>query len=128
MKSFLMIFGALLLLSGCTSKNEELQKANGELQNQNRQLKEDLVSRDDYIESVTQSVNDVYSALESVRSHEKLILGEAEKMEARKKLTSLDVRAKLLNQIAVIDTELQTHRRSIASLQTKVSAYKTQYA
>jgi hypothetical protein len=127
MKPFLMILGVILLLSGCTSKNEELQKANSDLTDQNKLLKEDLRSRDEYIESVTQSVNDVYSALETVRSREKLIMSEAEKMEARKKLTSLDIRAKLLSQIAVIDTELQTNRRSISNLQSKVSAYKYQY-
>src|SRR5262249_47511363 len=122
------MLGVLCLLAGCTSKNEELQKANTDLQDQNKQMKEDLASRDDYIETVTQSVNEVYSALESVRSHEKLILSEAEKMEARKKLTSLDIRAKLLNQIALIDTELQANRKSISNLQTRVGAYKNQYA
>jgi uncharacterized protein YoxC len=118
----------LLVLSSCQNKTDELEKKMADMQAQNRQLSQEMASRDEYIETVTQAVNGVYENLESVRAKEKLLLHQTNEMEANKKLSSQEVRVRLLHQIAEIDSNLQGNRQTVAGLQSKISNYKTQYA
>jgi uncharacterized protein YoxC len=123
-------FAAVLIatLIGCNNRSEELEKQNSSLQAQNNQLSQDLTARDEYIDNITQSVNDVYSSLENVRAHEGMVLKETNEMEAKKKLTSQEVRQKLMAQVTLIDSSLKENHRRIADLQTKLSSAKKQYA
>jgi predicted nucleic acid-binding Zn-ribbon protein len=118
----------IVTVIGCNNRSEELQKQNSTLQTQNNQLTQDLTARDEYIDNITQSINDVYSSLESVRTHEGMVLTETNAMEAKKKLTSQEVRQKLMAQVSLIDSSLKDNHRRIADLQTRLNSAKTQYA
>lgn len=118
----------ILTFIGCKNRSEELEKQNSALQSQNNQLTQDLTARDTYIDNITQSINDVYSSLESVRTHEGMVLTETNEMEAKKKLTNQEVRQKLMTQVSLIDSSLKENHRRIADLQAKLSSAKTQYA
>ena len=124
---FSIMFLVLLFATGCDQKSKELEKQNNDLRGQNTQLQQDLSARDEYIEAVTHSINDVYSNLETVREKEKLLLKETNEMEMKKKPTSQEIRQKLLEQIAQIDSNLQNNRHTIADLQKKVSTFRAQY-
>src|SRR5689334_9143822 len=119
---------AVLLVWGCNSRVDELEKQNTDLQSSNHQLSQDLSERDTYVDNVTQSINDVYNSLESVQAKERSILKESNDMEAGKKLTREEVRAKLLDRVSVIKTTLHDNQQAVADLQHKVNTYKTQYA
>ncbi len=127
MKNLLWIVPILIVLAGCQNKNPEMEQKLADLQNQNRQLSQEVSSRDEYVETVTQTVNAVYANLETVRAKEKLLLHQANEMEAKKKLTNQEVRVNLLRQISEIDSNLQNNRKSVANLQSKINNYKTQY-
>ena len=112
---------------GCQN-SPDTEKKLSDLQTQNRQLSTEIVSRDEYIETITQAVSAVYSNLETVRDKEKLLLHQTNEMESKKKLTNQEVRLNLLNQVALIDSDLIHNTKIVASLQAKISTYKTQYA
>ncbi|HTK81293.1 MAG TPA: hypothetical protein VL633_03300 [Bacteroidota bacterium] len=122
---------ALLLTTlfvGCNNRSEELEKQNADLQSKNSQMTQEITARDQYIDSVTQSINDVYTSLETVRSREGMILKETNEMESKKKLSSQEVRQRLLSQVSLIDSSLKENRARIAKLQSTVSSSKKQYA
>ena len=77
---------------------------------------------------MTQSINDVYASLEAVRSREGMILKETNEMESKKKISSQEVRQRLLQQVSLIDSSLKENRSRIAKLQSAVSSSKKQYA
>lgn len=128
MKLYYCIVLALVLIAGgCEMKNQDAEKKNADLQNQTKQLQQELTSRDEYIENITQVVNGVYNDLETVRAKERLVLRETNDMEAKGKKNSRQVRENLLNEISIIDSNLQDNKKTIAGLQTKINSYKTQY-
>ena len=55
-------FATLCLTLGCNN-NDELAKLNADLETQNATLVRDLMSRDEYIDTVTQSINDINTSL-----------------------------------------------------------------
>ncbi len=116
---------AFLLLWGC-NKNDELEKRAAELQVKDSELRQELASRDEYIDNVTRSINDVYANLESIRTREKLIMNESNQMENVKKPE--EIRRRLLGEIATIDTTLRLNRKKIDDLQSKVNSYRAQFA
>ncbi|HTK82073.1 MAG TPA: hypothetical protein VL633_07255 [Bacteroidota bacterium] len=119
---------AVVLVWGCNSRVDELEKQNTDLQSSNHQLSQDLSERDTYVDNVTQSINDVYNSLESVQAKERSILKESNEMEAGKKLTREEMRAKLLDRVSVIKSTLHDNQQAVADLQHKVNNYKTQYS
>jgi outer membrane murein-binding lipoprotein Lpp len=127
MKFIPAVLAAVLIISGC-GKNDELEKRNAELQTKHSQLEQELASRDEYIENITSSVNEVYSNLETIRSKEKLVMNESNQLEAAKKLTREEIRQRLLSEISSIDTTLQKNRKKIDDLQSKVNSYRAQFA
>jgi hypothetical protein len=128
MKATSYVVLILALVWGCNNRAEELEKQNTDLQASNRQLTQDLTERDSYVDVVTQSINDVYTSLESVQAKERALLKETNEMESGKKLTREEVRAKLLDKIKVIHTTLSDNQKTVAELQTKVNTFKNQYA
>jgi uncharacterized protein YoxC len=118
----------LLLIGGCNTRNAEMEKQTSELQAKNAQLSQELSSRDEYIESVTESINNVYTSLEGLKAKEKIVLNEANSLEAKTKPTSKELRESLLKQITTIDSTLKDNRKRISDLQSKVSSYRAQFA
>jgi len=128
MKTYYIIAAVLLVATiGCNNKSEQLEKLNTELQAKNSELANDLSARDEYIDTVTQTINDIYSNLESVRSREGVVLKESNEIESKKKLTSRDIREKLLVEVSLIDSSLKVNRKRITDLQSKLNSAKKQY-
>ena len=127
---FYHLLAALVILTaaGCNNRSEELEQQNAELQSKYNQAAQDLSTRDAYIDSITQSINDIYNNLESVRSREGLVLKKTGEMESKQKLTSQDLRQKLLDEVTLIDSTLKDNRHRINDLQTKLNGARGQYA
>ncbi len=128
MKTIFVVGAFLFILAGCNNRTDELEKQNAQLQSTNSALTQDIASRDSYIEEVTQSINDVYTNLESVRLKEKKMLKNADEIEASKKMTSADVRQKVKDQITSITSELKDSRDKINGLQSKLKSYNAKFA
>src|SRR5437867_1210459 len=124
------LIAAIVILSaaGCNNRSDQLEQQNAELQSKYNQATQDLASRDAYVDSITQSINDIYNDLESVRSREGLVLKQTGDMEAKRKLTSQEVRQKLLEEVTLIDSTLKDNRHRINDLQSKLNGTRAQYA
>jgi len=120
--------GALIILAGCNTRNAEMEKQNADLQSKNAQLTQELTSRDEYVETVTNSINEITSSLEGLKNKENLVLNEANTLETKNKQTSKEIREHLLKQITVIDSTLKSDRKRISDLQSKLSSYRAQFA
>jgi DNA repair exonuclease SbcCD ATPase subunit len=117
-----------VLFWGCSNRTEELEHQNTALQSTNQQLSQDLASRDEYVDKVTSSINDIYAKIEEVRAKEQSILRESSSLEAEKKLTREEVRSRLLDRIGTIRETLHDNFEKLAELQKKLSASSRQYA
>lgn len=118
----------MMVIAGCDNRSAEMEKKNADLQQSNNSLTQELSARDEYIDKVTESINDVYSNLESMQGKESLILKQKTEMESQKHYSHEEIRAMLMEKIGVINTDLKNNRKSLADLQAKVNSYKSQYA
>jgi archaellum component FlaC len=128
MVKYLALMVVAAFIAGCTDRTDELEKQNAELRNKTSELSADLTSRDSYIDTVTQSINDIYANLEGLQSKEKMIVSETNTLESGKKMTNRDVRQRIIGQVAVIDSTLKGNRKKLTDLQARVNSYKTQFA
>lgn len=122
-----MLFLAVMLW-GCDNRSAELEKQNADLQQRNREMSQDLTSRDEYVDNVTKAINDVYDNLETAQAKEKSILRQKSELEAGKKMSRTEIRAKLLTQISDIDASLKENHQKISDLQKNLGSYKSKYA
>lgn len=118
----------LLFVWGCNNRSEEMEKRNAELQNRNNELQHELTTRDSYVDTVTQSINDVYVTLETMRSREQSLLSRSHELETAKKMSRQELRESILQEIAAIDSTLKGNRAKLDNLQSKVNSYRSQYA
>jgi len=116
------------VLIGCTDRAGELEKQNAELRNKSNELSADLVSRDAYIDTVTQSINEIYANIEGMRSKEKMIISETNAIESGTRMTNRDVRRRILSELTLIDSTMKGNRKKLSDVQTRVNSYKTQFA
>ncbi len=119
---------AAFLVWGCNGRTEELEKQNATLQQQNKEMAQDITSQDDYIDGVVTSVNEVYQSLEAARASEKNLLSESRGIEGTKTQTKAEVRKDLLQRIATVNENLQANFMKVADLQKKVNTSRRQYA
>ncbi len=128
MKVFsILAIAATLIIMGCNNRTDELQQQNAALQSTNEQLSKDLTARDEYVEKVSDAINDVYTSVENVKTKEKSLLKETTGIEAKKKLSNEEVRAELLDRISSIRETLSNDHKRITELQTKLASSKKQY-
>lgn len=116
-----------VLLSGC-GRTEELEQQNAALQQQNRELTENLDTQDQYIDEVVTAVNEVYQGIEAARASEKSLLSESRDIEGAPAKSKSEVRKDLLTRIATVNSNLQENYRKVADLQKKVRSSARQYA
>jgi peptidoglycan hydrolase CwlO-like protein len=134
MRSILMRYTVpfLIILTtlswGCNGRTDELQKENAALQQQNRELAENLSSQDSYIDEVVTSVNDVYQSIESARAKEKSLLSETKDIEATATRTKSEVRKDLLDRVATINENLKANLEKVSGLQAKLNSSQKKYA
>ncbi len=130
MKPFAVILIVLVALagSGCNNKVDELQAQNTALENSNRQLTQDISTRDEYVDKVADAINDVYSNIEQVRAQEKSLVKETTGMEGEKKLTREEVRTQVIDRIGVIRNTLSENYKKLSELQSKLATASNRYA
>src|SRR5262249_5532409 len=128
MAKYLALIFAAAFIIGCTDRTDELEKQNAELRNKSSELSADLSSRDAYIDTVTQSINDIYANLEGMRSKEKNVVSETNALESGKKLTSREVRQHVLTQLGEIDAALKGNNQKLADLTKRMNSNRSQYA
>ncbi len=130
MKSVMMIavFAGLLLLgTGCTDRVNELEQQKAAAEDLNKQLNQDMAAKDEYIDKISDAINDVYTSIEDVKAKEKSILRETNAMEGSKKLTNEETRARLIDRIGFIRETLGQDHKRLTELQGRLSASKRQY-
>ncbi len=117
-----------LLVAGCSNKEQELQKQLQDTQTQRSNLEQSIADRDKYLEEVMQSINDVYSNLESVRLKEGKLQQRTGGAETPAQLTSAESRQNLLHEISDIGSTLKDDQKKIAGLQSRMRLSHRQIA
>jgi PBP1b-binding outer membrane lipoprotein LpoB len=128
MKKYLALVVVAVLIGGCSGRTDELERQNAELRNKSSELSADLSSRDAYIDTVTQSINEIYANLEGVRSNEKMIASETNGIESGKQVTNREVRERILSQLSTINENMAGNRKKLADVQAKMASYRTQFS
>jgi uncharacterized protein YoxC len=129
MKYALPLLAVLTILAwGCGGRTGELEKQNTALQQQNRELAQNMTSQDEYIDDVVTAVNDVYKSIEAARASEKNLITESKGIEGTKTQTKEDVRKDLLLRIAAVNDNIQENYKKVNDLQKKVNTSRKQYA
>ncbi|MBI1805517.1 MAG: hypothetical protein HYR76_00535 [Ignavibacteria bacterium] len=118
----------VVLVYGCNNRVEQLESQNATLQDNNRQLSQDLAVRDEYVDKVTDAINDVYTSIEEVKASESSLLKETNKLESERKLTHEEMRAKLIDRIDVIRATLRNNHQRLKDLQSNLSTSTKHYA
>ena len=118
---FIIVFSFILV--GCGKSPEQI-----EIERQNAQLKQDIASKDRFVEDVTSTINDIHNKLESTWALEKNILRRNPTFEEGKMLSGPDMKAKIMDRISTISSILSENRKKLATLQQRLSESKTQYA
>jgi uncharacterized protein YoxC len=112
---------------GCNNRSEELQQQTAALQSVNAQLSRDIAARDEYVDKVTNAINDVYTNIEDVKVKEKSLLKETTGIEAKKKMSNEQVRSQLIDRVGLIRAALSDDHKRLLDLQTKLASSKKQY-
>jgi DNA repair exonuclease SbcCD ATPase subunit len=118
---FIIAFSFIIV--GCGKSPEQT-----ELERQNAQLKQELASKDRFVEDVTSTINDIHNKLENTWAMEKNILRRNPTFEEGKMLSEADMKAKILDRISAISSILSENRKKVANLQHRLAESKTQYA
>jgi len=126
----LIPFLAILALvwSGCNNRAEELEKQNVELQSSNKQLNEDVAARQEYVNRLTDAINEVYASIEEVRVKERKLLKESGTLESGPSTASDASRADMTERISAIRTVLHDNYAKLEKLQAKLTSSAMQYA
>jgi hypothetical protein len=123
MRSAIVVLITLsLAIAGCGKSAEQI-----EIEKQDAQLKQDLASKDRFIEEVTSTINDIHNKLESTWSLEKHIMPRNPTVEEGKYLSPADLRVKIMDRISNISSILSENRKKVAGLQHRLAEEKTQY-
>lgn len=113
---------------GCNNRADELEKQNAALQSSNKQLNEDVSTREQYVNRLTDAINEVYASIEEVRAKERKLLKESGTMESGGTMTSEASRADMVERIGAIRTVLHENYAKLENLQAKLASSKKQYA
>jgi predicted nucleic acid-binding Zn-ribbon protein len=117
-----------LLLTGCGTKEEELQKQIAQLQSEKTALKQSMEERERFIGEVVQAVNDVYADVEAARVKEAKLVQRVGGPEGTGTVTNTDTRKELLTNISEIGATLKENQTKIANLQAKAKTLGGQIA
>lgn len=128
MKTIVLFIVVAAVAAGCSDRVKELEQQNAAAENVNKQLSQDIATRDEYVDKVADAINDVYNSIEEVKAKEKSLLRETSTLETDKKLTREEVRAKLMDRIDLIRSTLSDDQHRLAALQSKLAASKKHYS
>lgn len=125
MKARPLVFalGGILIL-GCNDKEEQLQKQVAQLQGEQTSLQQSIAERDQNLEEVMHSVNEVYADLEKARVKEGKLSERAGGKETQGQVSNTVTRQQLLNNISEIGSTLKENRKRIASLESRMKSFR----
>ncbi|HTP12006.1 MAG TPA: hypothetical protein VMM37_00175 [Bacteroidota bacterium] len=109
-----------LIVAGCGNDTN--------LQSENDKLKQELQAKDQYVEEMTSSINDIHSQLENAWSMEKNVVRQTTNVEGGHKLTPAEVKMRIFDRISSIDSVLASNKKKVASLLYRLKTAATQYA
>jgi hypothetical protein len=110
-----------LMFGGCSNRADQLEKEKAELQ-------EAIKSRDQFMQDILASINEVHSKLESARARENTIMQQTNAYAEKKGAVNVADRESIMRQITDIDSSLSENRQKLANLESKLKASKIQYA
>jgi predicted nucleic acid-binding Zn-ribbon protein len=116
-----LLVALVLLFTGCNNRSDQLEK-------EKAQLQEGIKSRDEFIQTVLESINEVHSKLETARARENAIVRQTGALEEGKVLVNAENRVNIMHQIEDIDATLSENRKKLTDLETKLKSSKIQYA
>jgi predicted nuclease with TOPRIM domain len=116
-----LLVALVLLFTGCDNRSDQLEK-------EKAQLQEAVKSRDEFIQTVLESINEVHNKLETARARENTIVRQTGALEEGKVLVNAENRVNIMHQIEDIDATLSENRKELADLETKLKSSKIQYA
>jgi uncharacterized protein (DUF3084 family) len=108
------------ILFGCGNKEE--------MENRNRDLTLQLASRDQMIEEVTATVNEIHNALENAWAVEKNVVREAGASETGTPASQAELKQKILDRISDMRETLSENRKKITDLEKRLRKNNVQYA
>ena len=108
-----------LLFVGCGKQ--------AELENQNEGLKRQMAAKDQYIDEMTSTINDVHSQLENVWAMEKKVVKQTTSKEGTRVLVHAEVKQRVFDLIADIDSMLAANRKRVSNLQHRLNVSSVQY-
>ncbi len=113
---------ALFVLAGCDNGKQ------AELENQNKDLKAQLASKDQYIQDVTSTISEIHNQLEGAWSMERKVLRESSRGEMGQTLTPADLKQKILSRISDISHTLAANHKKVTDLERRLKESTTQYS
>lgn len=123
MKKIIVVFTcSVMLFAGCAKIDR--------LENRNKELNQELAAKDQFIEEVTTSINDIHTTLENTWALEKNIVSRTNKSEnaGSESLTPVELKTRIINRISDIRTLLASNRKKISSLERKLRGSSRHYA
>ena len=119
--ALLVVFS--FIMAGCGKSKEQI-----EMENQITKLKEEIASKDRFVEDVTSTINDIHNKLETTWAMQKNIVQKTPTVENGKVLSQVDLKTRIMDRISNISTIITENRKKIANLQHILAEQKTPYA
>ena len=123
MRGTLLLIVALLAATGCNDPREK-----EELARKNDELTKQLASRDQFIEDVTATINEIHENIEATWSKEKNFVRQTTQAEGKASSTPVELRQRILDRIADMHKAIMDSRRKMSALQQKLDESGKQYA
>ncbi|HTR81293.1 MAG TPA: hypothetical protein VMM58_06640 [Bacteroidota bacterium] len=123
-----VVFVAATLIGCQDAEKKQMQKDYSDMVAETSLLRKDLDSRDQYIDQIMKTVNQIYVSLERSKSKEAKLLRSSRDVEGKPKLTQEQIRKEVLNQLYVVGSDLRANGRKIADLERKINKSAIKYA
>ena len=128
MKYILFILAVGFIFTGCDkAKVSELERKNADLQRQYDNVTKDLSLQSQYVDEVTKAINSVYGNMQRINEGEMMLSKSEKELEMGKGATQAQLRDRIINQIAGIDTFLIQNRRKLNVLEAKLKSSRVNY-
>lgn len=111
------------MLAGCGKSSEQT-----ELEKQNAQLKQELASKDKFVDEVTSTINEIHNKLESTWALEQNVLRQNPSVEESKTPSQAELKEKIMDRISSISSILSENRKKVSRLQRLLAEQKTKYS
>ena len=122
MRATMMFLIAIsFVLVGCDNGKQ------AELENQNKELANEIASKDKYIEDVTTTIGEISNQLEAAWAAEKKLVRQTNAGDVGKTLSQAELREHILARISDINAMLASNRKRVVDLQHKLKESSTKY-